>query len=402
LKRAVSLVNRKTTDTARSYVGLENVESWTGKFVVGESNQPGDSIASLFESGDVLFGKLRPYLAKVALAESPGRCTSELLVLRGAAFHPRFLQYVLLAEPFIRSVDASTFGSKMPRADWEFIGQVIVPVPEEGAQRAIASFLDRKTAAIDALIAKKERLIKLLREKRQALITQAVTKGLDPNVPMKESGVEWIGKTPVHWDVARVKHVAKLESGHTPSRSVPEHWLDSNDIPWVSLNDTKTLAKNDYISNTALCINKLGLQNSSAHMLPARIVVFTRDATIGKAAITTRPMAVSQHIIAWVCSPRIGPEYLLRVFYGMEQFLDRFTFGATIKTIGMGDVGKLVTPVPPRGEQAAIVEYVCRKVRQFENVVEKVEAQLARLVEYRQALITAAVTGKIDVSKEAT
>ncbi len=135
--------------------------------------------------------------------------------------------------------------------------------------------------------------------------------------------------------------------------------------------------------------------------LPARVVVFTRDATIGKAAITTRPMAVSQHIIAWVCGAKIDPEYLLRVFYGMEKFLDRFTFGATIKTIGMGDVGRLVTPVPPRDEQLAIVDFVRHEVRRFDGLVERVETQVERLREYRQALITAAVTGKIDVSKEA-
>jgi hypothetical protein len=158
--------------------------------------------------------------------------------------------------------------------------------------------------------------------------------------------------------VKRLKHAAKLESGHTPSRSVTEHWQEDNDIPWVSLNDTKYLANHDYISDTVYHVNELGLANSSAHLLPERVVVFTRDATIGEAAITTRPMAVSQHIIAWVCRPGLVPEYLLRVFDVMQEELERLTMGATLRTIGMPEVRQLVTPVPPKSEQRAIVAYL--------------------------------------------
>jgi type I restriction enzyme S subunit len=261
----------------------------------------------------------------------------------------------------------------------------------------IVGFLDHETARIDALIEEQQRLIELLKEKRQALISHAVTKGLDPMVPMKDSGVEWLGEVPAHWDVARVKNMAKLESGHTPSKEYPEYW-EGGDIPWVSLNDSKQLKVVDYIDEPRYMITALGMNNSSARLLPARAVVFTRDATIGLAAITTREMCVSQHLIAWICIKILMlPEYLLLVFYAMEEELGRFTFGATLKTIGMPDVRKLTTTVPPLTEQAEIVAEVRSKRDLISRLISEGENGIALLQERRSALISAAVTGKIDV-----
>ena len=186
----------------------------------------------------------------------------------------------------------------------------------------------------------------LLGEKRQAVISHAVTKGLNPDAPMRDSGVEWLGEVPEHWTVCRIKQIAKRETGHTPSKKVEAYWVDCN-IPWVSLNDTSQLKQVDFITDTAICINEKGMANSSAHILPPGCVVFTRDASIGLAAITSREMAVSQHIIAWDCDPAIvNNRYLLLVFYAMEAELERFTFGATLKTIGMPDVNRLTGAFP--------------------------------------------------------
>ncbi|HEN8710438.1 TPA: restriction endonuclease subunit S [Pseudomonas putida] len=268
--------------------------------------------------------------------------------------------------------------------------------PTLDEQQTIARFLDFKTAQIDALIAKKISLLDKLAEKRMALISHAVTKGLDQSLPMKSSGVEWIGDIPRHWSIRRMKFAAKLESGHTPSKQVPEYWEDC-DIPWVSLNDSKQLAAVDYISETAIQINSLGLANSSARLLPANAVVFTRDATIGLCAITTRPMAVSQHLIAWIPGLDITSLYLLRVFSAMKGFLDSFTFGATIKTIGMPDVKRLAMPIPPKNEQKAITAFIDEQLRTISPQIQAIETAIDKLTEYRSALITGAVTGKIDV-----
>ena len=260
----------------------------------------------------------------------------------------------------------------------------------------IADFLDRETERIDALVAKKQRLIELLQEKRTALISHAVTKGLDPDVPMKDSGIEWLGTIPEHWSANRLFRIARMESGHTPNRQRSEYWSDCR-IPWVSLNDTKYLETHDYIEHTTNMINELGLAGSSARMLPKGTVVFSRDATIGRCGIAAMPLAVSQHFIAWICGANLLPQYLLFVLRSMAQELERHTMGSTLKTIGLPDVRRLAAPLPPIREQRTIVDWIGTETASLDSLSAKVAAAAARLGEYRSALITAAVTGQIDV-----
>lgn len=191
----------------RPNVGLEHIESGTGQLIgrsiEGAGASDSESLSNLFEPGDVLFGKLRPYLAKAWVAEFAGRCTTELLVMLPRGAYSGFLRYLCLSRAFVDAVDASTFGSKMPRADWEFIGSMPVPVPPVEEQRAIAEFLDAETARLDALAAAKERLLRLIAEKKRTLVTRAVTRGLDEDAAMRDSGVAWLGEIPAHWAVER-------------------------------------------------------------------------------------------------------------------------------------------------------------------------------------------------------
>jgi len=129
-------------------------------------------------------------------------------------------------------------------------------------------------------------------------------------------------------------------------------------------------------------------------------MVFTRDATVGLCAITTREMAVSQHIIGWICEDNLLPEYLLNVTKAMDQELDRLTMGATISTVGMEDIKKLKMPLPPIEEQEEIVEYLNEELQKFDESIDKIRKGIERLKEYRTALITEAVTGQIDVRGE--
>jgi len=309
------------------------------------------------------------------------------------------LFYWTVSDRFLSAVNASTYGARMPRASWSFIGNSPVAVPPLDEQRAIADFLDEKTAAIDGLIAKKERLLALLDEQRQALITRAVTQGLDPSVPMKDSGVSWIGAIPAQWEARRLKQICRLESGHTPRKSNDEFWREEDrTIPWVSLNDTKSLDLNDYIDDTAVKITPIGMANSSAHLIPAGAVVFNRDgARVGLCAITTRPMCVSQHMIAWVCGPSVEKEYLLHALYAMRDEIYRITTGATIPTIGMPDVKTMAIPLPPLDEQRQIASHLFALRARFRETTASAQRQIESLREYRQAVITAAVTGQLDV-----
>ncbi|WP_335989790.1 restriction endonuclease subunit S [Acinetobacter bereziniae] len=288
-------------------------------------------------------------------------------------------------------------GGAIPSISVQKYKAEIIAIPNENEQTQIANFLDHETAKIDKLIAKQEKLIELLKEKRQAVISHAVTKGLNPNVPMKDSGVEWLGEVPEHWDVCKIQYYAKIESGHTPSKTNERYWENCT-IPWVSLNDSKQLRVVDYISDTKYKISELGLANSSARILPKDTVVFTRDASIGLSAITTKEMAVSQHLIAWLPKKeRLSPEFLLLIFYAMEKEFNRYTFGSTIKTIGMDDVSSLMAAFPSLAEQIDIVERCFSQFLLIDKSIGKSLALLDVLKEKRTALISAAVTGKIDV-----
>jgi type I restriction enzyme S subunit len=365
----------------------------------------GDLVVTKSSGSELHIGKTSLVNSKVAALRA---CFSNFMQrLRvSTSLDPR-IGFYLLNSPTGRqqSVVNSNTTTGLANLNGTVLGDIICAVPPGDEQRAIADFLDRETARLDTLVGKKRELIEKLKEKRTALISRTVTRGLPPDAAglnsrhkLKPSGIEWLGDIPERWKVMKVKFVARMESGHTPSRSESSNWIEEEClIPWVSLNDTKFLRDNDFIGDTAVKISEEGMRNSSAHLLPAGVVVFTRDATIGLTAITTCPAAVSQHIIAWVPGSKITPKFLMLSFKAMQQYLESLTFGSTLKTIGMTDVRKLVTPIPAVAEQIAIADYLDRETAKLDRMMEKVEAAIEKLQEYRTALITAAVTGKIDV-----
>ncbi|PSU66913.1 restriction endonuclease subunit S [Photobacterium phosphoreum] len=310
---------------------------------------------------------------------------------------PSFYKYYVESKSYQEQLEAyskSSAQSGVYMGDIINTAVVLVPMRE---QTKIAAFLNHETAKIDTLIEKQQKLIELLKEKRQAVISHAVTKGLNPDAPMKDSGVEWLGEVPEHWSVSKIKNFATIESGHTPSKTKEEYWINCT-IPWVSLNDSQQLKVVDYIDETKYNISELGMANSSAHLLPEKAVVFTRDASIGLSAITTKPMAVSQHLIAWICNECcLIPEYLLLVFYAMESEFDRYTSGATLKTIGMDNVRSLTAAFPPIYEQEEIINWAFENRQKIKTSINGSEKIITLLKERRTALISAAVTGKIDV-----
>ena len=211
LKTQVSNVVKITQEREdhELYLALEHVEGWTGRYVGAGHDVNFDSQVKRFQAGDVLLGKLRPYLAKVTRPIHNGVCVGEFLVLRTttSGLMPPYLECFLRSHSVIDAINASTFGSKMPRADWQFIGGMRQPIPPLPEQRAIVRYLDHVDDRIRRYVATREKLIALLEEERQAVIHRAVTRGLDPNVPLKPSGVEWLGDIPAHWEMRRSKRL---------------------------------------------------------------------------------------------------------------------------------------------------------------------------------------------------
>ena len=359
------LAESTNPETWIEYVDISNVDS-TGQVTGAQTLRFCDAPSRarrVVRDGDTIISTVRTYLRAIGFVSEPAQ---GMIVSTGFAvarprqgIHPEYLWYVAQSNVFVDAVVAHSEGVSYPAITPTTLFNLSVWFPPAlSEQRSICRYLELETAKIDALIAKKQRLIALLQEKRAAMISTAVTRGLDPDAPMRDSGIPWMGPVPAHWQVKRLKYMAKMDSGHTPSRSVPEYWTNCT-TPWITLNDVGTLNDQDYIYETTNCISELGMANSSAHLLPADTVVLSRDATVGKCALLSRPMATSQHFLNWVCSSNILPQYLLQLFRGpMQQEFERLCMGATIRTIGMPDVNMFAVPIPPRTEQQAVVQHV--------------------------------------------
>ena len=271
-------------------VGITEVEP------VSFANAPSRA-RRVVREGDVIVSTVRTYLRAITAIEAP---ETNLIVSTGfAVLRPRriassFASYALRSPYFVERVVSNSVGVSYPAINADSLSCFPIACPDMNEQHAIADFLDRETAKIDALVAKKERLIELLQEKRTALITRTVTRGLDPNSPMKDSGVKWLGKIPVHWKAQRTKSVAVLRSGHTPSRQNPEYWKDCN-IPWFGLSDVWQIRDGqvEYVHDTTEKISELGLANSAARLLPKGTVILSRTASVGFSAILGVDMATN-------------------------------------------------------------------------------------------------------------
>ncbi len=382
------------------YLGLEQLESWTGRLsgaVLGSHPEGG---ANVFRGGDVLFGKLRPYLAKAWTADREGYCSTESLVLSPLDASPGYLRYCLLTREVIAAIDGSTYGAKMPRADWSFVGALRMPFPSRSRQDRIANFLDGQTARIDALIAEKERLIQVLDISTAELLHAWVTKGLGSN-PLKSSGREWMGGIPSHWSAPYIRFVARIESGHTPSRQHPEYWVHCS-VPWFTLADVWQLrdGRQEVVTDTAEMVSDLGLANSSARLLPAGTVMLSRTASVGFSAIMGTAMATTQDFVNWVCGPKVLPEYLLYVLRSMGAEFERLKYGSTHSTIYMPDIAKLTMPLPPLEEQHVIVRDLRVRKAKMDELGELARDEVERLREYRSSLISAAVRGQLDLDSD--
>ena len=394
LKRCVTLANRKCDDSALPYVGLENVESFIGRYLPATGETQPD-VADSFAETDVLFGKLRPYLAKVLALDFGGRCTGEFLALRPRDFlDRRYLFHCCLSHGFVNIVNSSTFGSKMPRADWQFIGRVCMPLPSIAEQRAIAAFLDRETARIDALIEKQERLLEKLEEKRKAMIAQAVTRGLDSNVPLKESGVEWLGKIPAGWDIRRGKAI--FSEIDVRSRTGEEILL--------SLRMTQGLVPHSDVSEKPMTQQDLiGYKLT----FPGDIVVNRMRASSGLVAVTPQVGLVSPDYAVFRRHVDLETDFFALLF---RTPLMQAVFRSESTGLGNGTMGflrlysesflSLPYPFPEPSEQRAIVSFLREELDRMNDVIVKIQCLIAKLREKRTALISAAVTGKIRVSED--
>ena len=314
----------------------------------------------------------------------------------------RFARYWL--EHLKPDLAALTRSNTQDNLNAEQVGNLPFPTLGVTSQRVIADYLDRETARIDALIAAKRRMVALVDERWQTVIYDAAAGQLvDHRSPRRKTQVPWLDALPAHWREGQLKLVAKLGTGHTPSRSHPEWWVDPA-IPWITTGEVVQMRSDrlECITDTREQISELGMENSSAELHPAGTVALCRTASAGYSAIMGHDMATSQDFATWTCGPLLNPRFLLLCLRAMRQdLLGRLAMGSTHKTIYMPDLESIAVPLPPLSEQEELVEAAYIEQRPLDECATRLGAQIDLLRERRQAIISAGVTGQLDIPEAA-
>lgn len=334
---------------------------------------------------------------RTGLSKNKGIITSAYINLRiKNGFSSAFYHY------FLHSVDITKviygMGSGLRQnLDFGDFKRFSFLLPPKKEQEAIVTFLDRKTAQIDKSISIKERQIELLKERRQILIHHAVTRGLNPNVKMKDSGVEWIGEMPEHWTTRKLKYSFILVGGGTPSKERKDYW--NGDIPWVSPKDIKV----DYIFSTEDNITEKGLKNSSTVLVDGdSLLMVVRSGILQRkipVAVSKRPLSINQDMKAFIQTGEISTLYFFYYVKGNDDYLrnDWVKQGATVESIEVEFMRNTLILIPPIKEQGDIVEHITNIEVKMTSAISFKEKEIEKLKEYKATLINSAVTGKIKV-----
>ena len=394
-------------DLEITYVDIGNVDSIAG--ITGTEDLVFEDAPSrarrIVRQGDVIISTVRTYLKAIARIEPTD---ANLIVSTGfAVIRPRdldsgFAAHALSSPYFVDRVVAHSVGVSYPAINASELVCLYVTFPPVPEQRGIASFLDRETSRIDALVAKKERLIELLQEKRTALITRAVTKGLDPGAPMKDSGVEWLGDIPAHWDVKRLWHL-------TPSHRRIMYGIV---LPGPHVEDGIPIVKGGDVSSVRL---RLGLLSRTATEIEGQYarsrlqtgdLVYAIRGSIGDVAMIPEELGganLTQDAARVAYLEDCCGLWLLHLLesYGVFAQLEAGALGATIRGINIRDLKRALIPVPPKFEQQEISKYIQCEIEKVDKLTSKVQEAIERLRELRAAIISATVTGRIDVREEA-
>jgi type I restriction enzyme S subunit len=350
----------------------------------------------LSELGSSLSVKLEPGELFVSIAGTIGKpCVSAIK----ACIHDGFVYFPRLEinpRLFYRIFESGTcygglgkWGTQL-NLNTDTIGSIRIALPPSKELEQVLSFLDRETAKIDALIAEQQRLIELLKEKRQAVISHAVTKGLNPDAPMKDSGIEWLGEVPAHWEVIAAKRVASV---FVPQRNKPELNIEENGVYWATMDDMK----NTEIHQTSLWVSKEAAENAGSRILNKGAIIASCVGNFGVASINTVDLIINQQLQAYIPKPTIKAEFF-RYFIGIAKvYFEQVGTAATLTYVNQQGFENLPIVLPSLVEQEDLISYLDNEIAKLDALTTEAQRAIDLLKERRTALISAAVTGKIDV-----
>lgn len=322
------------------------------------------------------------------------------IVMEPKRINPKFAHHLLRSYPF--QEEFYRYGKGIVADLWSTnsseMKNILIPELADDESNAIACFLDHETAKIDNLIEKQQQLIELLKEKRQAVISHAVTNGLNPDVPMKDSGVEWLGEVPEHWELVPLKYLCNFSGGGTPTKDNLSYWQGGT-VPWVSPKDMKSFwisETQDYVTPKAVSESSTNYVEEGSLLMVVRSGILQRNIPV---AINIVKVTMNQDMKALRFNERMKAHYAAYFINGnVNSLLLEWTKeGATVESIEHEYLANGLIPVPPIDEQHSIIKSISDQMIRFELLEEKALTGIRLLQERRTALISAAVTGKIDV-----
>lgn len=339
-------------------------------------------------------------LAIVKGLDKPACLNSGIFVVRSLNddFTTQYLYWVLRSDMFTKFNEYTSYGSTIQHLYQNVFVEFAFSFPTLIEQTTIAVYLDRKTAQIDTLIKHKRRLVQLLQEELTALISHTVTKGLNPAAKMKNSGIGWIGKVPEGWEVVRLGYIADVSNGSTPDTSRADYW-ENGSVPWLSSGKV-----NDYfVERPSKLITEKALCECSVSLYPAGTVILGmigQGKTRGTSAYLKISACINQNLAGIVPRERLNGRYLHQFLVSSYEWIREYGRGGNQAAINCQLVSDFRIPLPPVEEQTIIAAYLDEKNAQIDQTIARTERQIALLQEYRAALISMAVTGKIDVCEE--
>ena len=298
----------------------------------------------------------------------------------------KYLFYLMLSCRFIEYCNSISEGVKMPRTNVDDILNAQIPIPTTQEQTQIANFLDRKTGQIDELIRIKEQRIELLQEQRTTLINQAVTKGLDPNVEMKPSRVEWIGEIPVHWEIGKIKHIATFVS----EKSTPETGA-------IKISPENVESETGRVLDFYSSYDSVGVKFQAGDVLFNKLRVYLSKVVFAKYG----GYSLGEMIVIRPSLQRMG-QYLFYLMLSSHfiEYCNAISYGVKMPRTTVDDILDAQIPMTSDQEQAQIANFLDCKTKQIDELITTEQRKIELLKEYRQSLISEIVTGKIDVRSE--
>ncbi|NDO18694.1 hypothetical protein FMM68_03385 [Lachnospiraceae bacterium MD329] len=359
----------------------------------------------IVKKGDIIISTVRTYLKAIAeiTDDNDVVVSTGFAVIRAKNIFDKYLKYVLLNSYFVDTVASLSVGVSYPAINTSTMMNIKITIPTFDTQRRIADYLDHKTAAIDTLIDDKQKMIELLKERRQAIISEAVTKGLDKNAKMKDSGVPWIGEIPEDWEVNRLKYCFTFHQGGAWGEEAANNKNDRICIRVADFNYQNLTVKNSdqytirnysekQINNLTIHTGDLLIEKSGGgeHSPVGRVVIYNKGFNALCANFIELLRVKNNHNSNFL-------NYLFSMMYSMKINKKYFNQTTGIQNLNITAYLNEKISLPPLDIQHRIAEYLDKKTVEIDNLITDITTQIEKLKEYRQAIISESVTGKVEI-----